>query len=103
MMPFSTGIGLERVGVVGPDLDRWRAGLLDAGSSALKYDRSNGDPQALGMALLCKNKNGGRRELCPWPLRCLSQFLSERKERLLKLLRIGVSMCLRMSLRTFHR
>ena len=43
----------------------------------------------------------GRRGLRPWPLRCLSQFLSERKERLLRLLRIGV--CLRMSLRTFHR
>ena len=36
MMLFSTGTGLERVGVVGPDLDCWRAGLLDAGSSALK-------------------------------------------------------------------
>ena len=28
-------------------------------------------------------KMGGRRGLRPWPLRCLSQFLSERKERLL--------------------
>ena len=28
-------------------------------------------------------KKGGRRGLRPWPLRCLSQFLSERKERLL--------------------
>ena len=46
-------------------------------------------------------KNKGRRGLRPWPLRYLSQFLSERKERLLRLLRIGVS--LRMSLRTFHR
>ena len=26
-------------------------------------------------------KKGGRQELRPWPLRCLSQFLSERKER----------------------
>ena len=29
-------------------------------------------------------KMGGRRGLRPWPLRFLSQFLSERKERLLK-------------------
>ena len=36
MMLFSTGTGLERVGVVEPDLDCWQAGLLDAGSSALK-------------------------------------------------------------------
>ena len=27
MMPFSIGIGLERIGVVGSDLDCWRAGL----------------------------------------------------------------------------
>ena len=30
------------------------------------------------------SKKGGRRGLRPWPLRCLSQFLSERKERLLR-------------------
>ena len=33
---------------------------------------------------------GGQRGLRPWPLRCLSQFLSERKERLLRLLSMGV-------------
>ena len=27
MMPFSVEIGLERVGVVGPDLDCWWTGL----------------------------------------------------------------------------
>ena len=32
-----------------------------------------------------KIRKKGRRWLCPWPLRCLSQFLSERKERLLRL------------------
>ena len=32
----------------------------------------------------------GRRGLHPWPLRCLSQILSERKERMLRLLSIGV-------------
>ena len=36
MMLFSTETELERVGVVGSDLDCWRAGLLDAESSALK-------------------------------------------------------------------
>ena len=35
MMPFSTGTGLERVGVVEPDLDCWRAGLQAPGSSGL--------------------------------------------------------------------
>ena len=35
-------------------------------------------------------KKKGRRGLRPWPLRCLSQILSERKERMLKLLGIGV-------------
>ena len=41
--------------------------------------------QTLGVALLCKNKEeGGRRGLRPWPLRCLNQSLSERKERMLR-------------------
>ena len=35
MMLFSTGTRLERVGVVGSDLDCWQAGLLDARLSAL--------------------------------------------------------------------
>ena len=35
-------------------------------------------------------KMGGRRGLRPWPLQCLSQFPSERKERLLRMLRIDV-------------
>ena len=35
-----------------------------------------------GVAPLCKNKEeGGRRGLRPWPLRCLSQSLSERKRK----------------------
>ena len=38
MMPFfSTGTGLERVGVVGPDQDYLRAELEDAGSSGLRW------------------------------------------------------------------
>ena len=40
-----------------------------------------------------QERRGGRRGLRSWPLRCLSQFLSERKERLLRLLGMGVSMC----------
>ena len=39
MMLFSTGTGLERVRVVGPDLDRWRVGL-----------------QAIDVAILCKKQ-----------------------------------------------
>ena len=35
-MLFSTGTGLERVGVVGSDLDCWRAGLHAPGSSGLR-------------------------------------------------------------------
>ena len=48
------------------------------------------------MALICKDKKEkkSRQGLRPWPLRCLSQFLSERKDRLLR-----GPMCLR----TFHR
>ena len=56
MMLFSIGTGLERVGVVGSDLDYWQVGLLDAGSYALNWDRNNGDPWTLGVALLRKNK-----------------------------------------------
>ena len=33
---FSTGTALERVGVVGPDLDFWRAGLQAPESSGLR-------------------------------------------------------------------
>ena len=42
-------------------------------------------------------KKGGWRGLRPWPLRCLSQFLSERKERLLRGRMCCV--CLRMNIR----
>ena len=56
------------------------------GSSRLGYDCCcSAGLQTLGVALFCKNKKkGGRRGLCPWPLRCLSQLLSERKERMLR-------------------
>ena len=92
MMPFfSTRTGLERVGVVGLDQDCWQAELEDAGSSG---------QLRIAVMLICRlrskhlsaktRKKGGRRGLGPWPLRCLSQILSERKERMLKLLSIGV-------------
>ena len=38
----------------------------------------------------------GRRGLCLWPLQCLSQIISERKERMLRLLSIGVPLTGRM-------
>ena len=56
MMPFSTGTGLKRVGVVGPDLDCWRAGLRAPGSSGLRQDCCNAGLQALDGALLFKNE-----------------------------------------------
>ena len=43
-------------------------------------------------------KKGGWRGLCPWPLRCLSQILSQRKERMLRLLSIDVPFTVRMSM-----
>ena len=98
MMPFSTGTGLERMRVVGLDQDRWWVELEDAGSP--RYSR-------MAAMLICglrlkhlsakTRKKGGRRGLGPWPLRCLSQILSERKERMLRLLSIGVQL-----LRTFY-
>ena len=50
------------------------------------------------MALFCKKnqKEEGPARASPWPLRCLSQILSERKKRMLKLLSIGVPLTGRM-------
>ena len=42
------------MGVVGPNLDRWRAGLQALGSSRLKQDCCSAGLQALNVALLCK-------------------------------------------------
>ena len=54
MMPFSTRTGLERVGIVGPELEL---------------------SLALGVRLLCKKKKQkGSAGARPLPLRCLSQF-----------------------------
>ena len=67
MMPFSTGTRLERVGVVGPDLDCRRAGLQALGSSGLKFDCCSAGLQALDVALLCKKnkKEGGSARASP--------------------------------------
>ena len=78
-MPFFNRTGLERIGIVGPEivlLLRWSVGS-EYGTAGL---------QSLDVALLCKykKKEKGRRGLRPWPLRCLSQFLSERKDKLLR-------------------
>ena len=68
-MPFSIGTGLERVGIVGPELD------LSLGRSAGSRRRT---------PLQKQERKKGRLGLHPWPLRCLSQFLLERKDRLLR-------------------
>ena len=65
MMPFSTGTGLERVGVVGPNLDCWRAGLQAPGSSGWRQDRCNAGLQALGGTLLYKNEEEGSARALP--------------------------------------
>ena len=93
MMLFSIGTGLESVVVVGPDPDSWLIG--DAGYWIVGA--------GVGLLLLLigrlwmwhsparrTKRKKGRQGLCPWPLRCLSQILSERKEIMLKLLSIGV-------------
>ena len=78
-------------GVVGLDQDLWRVEPEDTGSSGLLRIAARLIGGLLIKAPLCKKKEeGGRRGLGPWPLRCLSQFLSERKERLLRLLSISV-------------
>ena len=86
MMLFPTGTGLERIGVAGPDpgyLLVWDAGYWIVGAG-------------VGLLLLldCRlwvwyfsaktRKKGGRQGLRLWPLRCLSQLLSKRKERMLR-------------------
>ena len=66
MIPFSTGTGLERVGVVGLDLDLCWADLLALGQSGLKKECCNVDQLTLDVELLCKTrKKGGRRGLRP--------------------------------------
>ena len=59
MMPSSLGTGMERVGVVGPDLDLCWASLSALGPSGLKEECCNVGQPALGMALLYKNREEG--------------------------------------------
>ena len=67
-MPFSTGIGLERVGVVGPELE-----LLLGWSTGSRH-----------WTPLQKQKQIGSAGARPLPFRCLSQFfLDESKDQLL--------------------
>ena len=63
-MPFSIGTGLEHVGIAGPELD-------------LSLGRSAGSRRQT--PLQKQERKKGRRGLRRWPLRCLSQFLPERK------------------------
>ena len=59
MMPFSTGTGLERMEVVGPDQDCWRGELEDVGSSELWQGCCNVDRRAQVAGPLCKNQEEG--------------------------------------------
>ena len=77
-MPFSTGLGWSVLGSLG-----WNSSCCWTGSQAL----------ALYSSAKTRKKKG-RRGLRPWPLRCLSQFLAAKKDRLLR----G-----QMFLLTFHR
>ena len=87
MMLFSTGTGLERVGVARPDpgfrligdADYW---IVGAGVGLLL--RCWTADSRCGTSLQKQGKKGGRRGFRPWPLRCLSQSLSEKKERMFR-------------------
>ena len=68
MMPFSTGLGWSVLGSRAGD--RTAAGL----DCRLWMWHSSAKTR----------KKGGRWGLRPWPLRCLSQFIIERKDRLLR-------------------
>ena len=82
---FFNRTGLERVRVVGPE-----PGLLWTGLKAL--DHRARDRTAAGLVYRLwmwhssakTRKKVGRLGLHPWPLRCLSQFIAERKDRLLR-------------------
>ena len=50
---------MERVGVIWPDLDCWRAGLQAPGSFRLRQDHYNAELQAPNVVFLCKNEKEG--------------------------------------------
>ena len=72
MMLFSTGTGLERMEVVGPDQDCWRGELEDAGSSGLWQGCCNVTDglRVVGTSLQKPGRRGGRQGFRPWQLRC---------------------------------
>ena len=78
MMPFFNWIGLERIGVVGPEI-----ALLLGWSAGSEYGTAG--LQSLNVTLLCKDKKDkGSAGLRLRLLRYLNQFLSERKDKLLR-------------------
>ena len=88
MLFFFNRTGLERIEGVGLEIGLLLGWSIGSGCGTAGL-------QALDVALLYKDKKEeGSAGLRPWLLRCLSQFLDERKDRLLR----G-----RMFLRTFHR
>ena len=102
MMLFLTGTGLERVGVAGSDPNSWLIGdvgywIVGAGVGLLLLLIGRLWVW-LSPARRTKRKKG-RRGLRPWPLRCLSQILSERKERMLRWPSIGVWICVPFTVR----
>ena len=105
-MLFSTGTGLERVGVAGPDpgfrLTR-DAGYWIVGAGVGLLLRCWTANSECGTSLQKQGKKGGRQGLCPWLLRCLSQSLSERKERMLRGANMSrMEMCIRIGISFFH-
>ena len=54
MFFFSTGTGVERVRVVGLDLDGWRIGMQAIGLSGLWYNVAAAGRPALDVILPCK-------------------------------------------------
>ena len=69
-------------------------GLEDAGSSGYLKMAAMLIRGLRSKHLTAKTREkGGRRGLGPWPFRCLSQILLEREEIMLRLLSIGVWIC----------
>ena len=96
MMLFSTGTGLERMGVAGSDPNSWLirdAGYWIVGAGVGLLLLPIGRLWVWHSPARRTKRKKGRRGLRPWPLRYLSQILSERKERMLRLLSIGVWIC----------
>ena len=75
MMLFSIETGLECVGVAGSDPGYWLVGDADywiVGAGVGLLLRCWVADSGCDTFLQKQGKKGGRRGLCPWPLRCLS-------------------------------